>query len=93
VLEDSSVGTNDVTVVFFDRAHFPKKALISLTINLSKKQLQIKNYAGAGPEVPDKNFSLPERFSESETLTGQGPELSFWFPQDDIVIFVRYKPI
>jgi len=91
VLEDSSAGTSDVTVVFFDRPHFPKRALFSLHINLAKKQLGVKNYAGVGPEFPDRKFStsLIQSFSETANLTGQGSTLSFWFPQDDLVIFVR----
>jgi len=92
LLEDSSGDAIDVSVVFFDRARFPKKALLSLNINLVEKQLHVKNYATVGPEVPDKNFFLPKVFSETENLTDQELKLSFWFPQDDIVIFVRYQP-
>jgi len=89
VLEDSPGGTNDVTVVFFDRPHPPKKALLLLNINVVKKQLSVRNYAVAGPEVLDKNFSLPKDFSEIEILHGQETTLTFWFPQDDLIIFVR----
>jgi len=88
VLEDSPGGTNNVTVVFFDRPHFPKKALLLLNIDPVKKQLQVKNYAGTGPEVLAGNIPLPNTFSQNVILTGQEPKLSFWFPQDDIIIFV-----
>jgi len=89
VLEDTSNGTNDVTVVFFDRPHFPKRALLLLNIDPVKKLLQVKNYAGNGPEVPAGNFPPPNKFSQNEIMTGQEPKLSFWFPQDDLVIYVR----
>jgi len=88
-MEDGSGSINDVSVVSFDRVRFPKKALLSLNINLAKKQFQVKiNYAVTGPEVPERNLTLPKVFSGTVNLTGHEPKLSFWFPQDDLVIFV-----
>jgi len=76
----------DVSVVFFDKPCFPKKALLLLKINLAKKQVDVKNYVAS---VLDNNFSLSiNEFSNTTKLDGNENKISFWFPQADVVILV-----